>query len=128
MIFRMGVKLGDVIVEGTTIHGDGVNIASRLEKLAEPGGLCVSEKVYPEIGGKIHVLFEDMGDTQLKNISTPIRAFRTRTGAGADLPQTPFHARNPSIAVLRFANLSGDPEQQYFSDGISEVIITGLWS
>jgi adenylate cyclase len=126
MVFRMGVNLGDVIAEGSTIHGDGVNIASRLEKLAQPGGLCVSDKVHAEISGKIHVLFEDMGEKELKNISSPIRAYRTRTGAGADLPQTKFHSRDPSIAVLRFANLSGDPEQQYLSDGISEDIITEL--
>jgi adenylate cyclase len=126
MAFRMGVNLGDVIPDRGTIYGDGVNIAARMEALAEPGGLCISGKVYDEVRGKVDTVFEDAGEQQLKNISAPVRVYLTRSGAGIQLFQTLPTSGDPSIAVLPFANLSGDMEQQYFSDGITEDIITEL--
>ena len=128
IVLRIGINLGDVIGEGADIYGDGVNIAARLEALAEPGGLCISAKVHDEVRGKIDVAFEDTGEQTLKNIARPIRAFRTTPGIAAKQPtQRPIPAHDrPSIAVLPFANMSGDAEQQYFCDGITEDIITEL--
>lgn len=124
---RIGINLGDIIGEGSDVYGDGVNIAARLEALAEPGGICVSAKVRDETHGRLELAFEDMGEQQLKNIANPVRVFRVAdcavsaaVGASLSLPD------KPSIAVLPFTNMSGDPEQQYFSDGITEDIITEL--
>ena len=127
IVLRIGINLGDVIGEGSDIYGDGVNIAARLEALAEPGGVCVSAKVRDETHVRLALAFEDLGEQPLKNIANPVRAFKVRDGAtpagggvSLSLPS------KPSIAVLPFANMSGDPEQLYFSDGITEDIITEL--
>jgi adenylate cyclase len=173
--FRIGVNLGEVIVDGDDIHGDGVNVAARLEGLAEPGGICISDSVKSAVGKKLHIEYESLGEQQVKNIADPVRAYHARLQPGATLPeptgvakpQTPSRGRlvagaavialvvgsgllvwfkpwapeiepaldhqterppieKPSIAVLPFNNVSGDPEQDYFSDGISEDIITDL--
>ena len=128
---RIGVNLGEVIVGADgDLFGDGINIAVRLEAVAHPGGILISEKVYSEVEGKLDVHFEDRGEQQLKNISKPVRAFAVRAGAHSALidcltaaPPLPY---KPSIAVLPFENMSGDPEQEYFADGMVEEIITAL--
>ena len=127
ILLRIGINLGDVIGEGSDIYGDGVNIAARLEALAEPGGVCVSAKVHEELRGKGDAAFEDMGEVELKNIVRPVRVYRvgTSTGQVGGRAATTSTAR-PSIAVLPFDNLSGDPSQQYLSDGITEDITTEL--
>ena len=129
---RIGVNLGDIIVEGSDIYGDGVNIAARLEGLAEPGGVCISGKVYQEVRNKLPTAFEDLGERQVKNIAEPVRVYRWTDAAADPTPGTagaegalPLPDK-PSIAVLPFTNMSGDPEQEYFSDGITEDIITEL--
>jgi adenylate cyclase len=128
ILLRIGVNLGDVIVEGSDLYGDGVNIAARLEALAEPGSICISAKVRDEVQGKIDVKLEDMGEVALKNMERPVHVFKISLPSSA--PQTvPAHTKGPdrpSIAILPFSNLSGDPEQQFFSDGITEDIITEL--
>ena len=134
--FRVGINLGDIIIDGDDIFGDGVNIAARLETLAEPGGICVSRVVRDQVRDKLAFAFEDMGEQQVKNIARPVRAHRIRIdGAPAALPAVAPAASaepvltlpdKPSIAVLPFQNMSGDPEQEYFVDGIVEDIITGL--
>ena len=127
IVLRIGIDLGDVIVEGSDIYGDGVNIAARLEALAEPGGICLSGKMYNEVRSKGGHAFEDMGDVALKNIAHPVRVFKVSTSAeppGADISLS--LPTKPSIAVLPFTNMSGDPEQRYFADGITEDIITEL--
>jgi TolB-like protein len=125
--FRVGINVGDIIVDGGDIFGDGVNVAARLESLAEPGGICVSDRVQEDARGKLDAVFEDAGEQQLKNIERPVRVFRVRpSGATAiSRPSLPLPEK-PSIAVLPFQNMSGDPEQEYFADGIVEEIITAL--
>jgi TolB-like protein/class 3 adenylate cyclase len=130
MRFRIGVHVGDVLVQGDNLFGDGVNIAARLETLAEPGGICVSGAVRDYLGKKLPVMFRDCGEQTVKNIAEPVRAYRI--GASATVPigtteRAPLALPDkPSIAVLPFTNMSGDPEQEYFADGMVEDIISGL--
>ncbi|GKQ53713.1 adenylate/guanylate cyclase domain-containing protein [Bradyrhizobium sp. Ce-3] len=135
MQFRIGINLGDVIVDGADIFGDGVNVASRLETLAEPGGICISGAVRDQVGDRLEGLsFEDLGDQAVKNIARPIRVFRVHLESDSDnAPErvksataAPVVAKKPSIAVLPLANMSGDPEQEFFADGLTEDIITEL--
>jgi adenylate cyclase len=122
--FRVGINVGDVVADGSDIYGDGVNIAARLEQLAEPGGICVSSHVYEQVQGKLDIPFEDAGQHQLKNIARPMRVYRVLlNGTAKSAPALPD---KPSIAVMPFYNMSGDPEQEYFADGMVEEIITAL--
>jgi adenylate cyclase len=125
--FRVGIHQGDIVVEDQDIFGDGVNVAARLESLAEPGGICVSGRVQEDARGKLDIAFEDAGDQQLKNIERPVRIYRvlSNAAAGSSRPALPLPGK-PSIAVLPFQNMSGDPEQEYFADGMVEEIITAL--
>ncbi len=135
MQYRIGVNQGDLICDDTRVYGDGINIAARLESIAEAGGICLSSKVYEEVEGKVDLACEDMGLQQLKNIARPVRVYRIdgRTLAGG-VPRaaspadgTPLPAPDgPSIAVLPFTNMSGDPEQEFFADGLTEDILTAL--
>ncbi|GMQ77115.1 MAG: adenylate/guanylate cyclase domain-containing protein [Gammaproteobacteria bacterium] len=130
--FRIGLNLGDVIEDRGDIYGDGVNIAARLESLAEPGGICISGTVHDAIGNKLPIQYEFMGEQQVKNIEKPVRAYRVLLDTKEDMEATSSGPPaleppdKPSIAVLPFTNMSGDPEQEYFSDGITEDIITEL--
>jgi TolB-like protein len=125
--FRVGIHQGDIVVEDQDIFGDGVNVAARLEGLAEPGGICVSGRVQEDARGKLDIAFEDAGDQQLKNIERPVRVYRVRlTGVAASSRPALALPDKPSIAVLPFQNMSGDPEQDYFADGMVEEIITAL--
>jgi len=136
--FRIGVNLGDIIVEDGDIFGDGVNIAARLETLAQPGGICTSRVVRDQVRDKLDFSFEDLGEQQVKNIARPVRAHRIVVGSTTEMsaidlpprvvsaPTTRAAPRKPSIAVLPFANMSGDAEQEYFSEGVTEDIITNL--
>ena len=124
--FRIGIHQGDIVVEDGDIFGDGVNVAARLEALAEPGGICVSARVREDTMGRLDLAFEDIGQQQLKNITRPVRVFRVVTqGQRVPEPALPLPDK-PSIAVLPFQNISGDPEQEYFADGMVEEIITAL--
>ena len=128
--FRIGINVGDVIVEGSDIYGEGVNVAARLEALAEPGGICISRGARDQVRDKLDLALEDLGDQAVKNIARPVRVFRvsvdTPPQAGADATLAPEQPERLSIAVLPFVNMSGDPDQEYFADGISEDIITSL--
>ncbi|MDG4885372.1 adenylate/guanylate cyclase domain-containing protein [Mesorhizobium sp. WSM4884] len=127
--FRIGINVGDIIEQDGDVFGDGVNIASRLESIAEPGGICVSARVQEDAAGKIDLRFEDIGEQALKNIVRPIRAYRVRPGGAEQLGPSAATERlpdRPALAVLPFQNMSGDPEQDYFADGIVEDIITAL--
>src|SRR6516162_1740244 len=143
--FRIGVHQGDIVVEEGDIFGDGVNVAARLEGLAEPGGICVSARVQADGAGRLDRAFEDTGDQALKNITRPVRAFRVRSESplpdppplagegsarsarvGAAEPPGPPLPDKPSIAGLPFVNITGDPEQEYFADGMVDEIITAL--
>jgi adenylate cyclase len=129
----VGVNLGDIIIEDGDIHGDGVNVAARLEGIAEPGGICISGTVRDHVGDRLDLTFDDLADQNLKNIARPVRVYRVRvadapTTAASSKPAPPALALpdKPSIAVLPFQNMSGDPEQEYFVDGMVEEIITAL--
>jgi adenylate cyclase len=130
--FRVGINLGDVIVEEHDIFGDGVNVAARLEALAEPGGVLVSNTVHEHVRDRLPFAFEDLGEQQVKNIARPVRVYRVSDiGGGHQIPSVlamptlPLPDK-PLVAVLPFTNMSGDPEQEFFSDGIAEDIITAL--
>jgi hypothetical protein len=130
--FRVGVNIGDVIVEAHDIFGDGVNVAARLEGIAEPGGICISWSAYDQVRGKVGVEFADLGEQSLKNIARPVRAFamvRDGLGPAAKGGSTTQSSPSPprlSIVVLPFANIGGDPEQDYFVDGVTESLTTDL--
>jgi adenylate cyclase len=123
--FRIGINIGDVIYDEARIYGEGINVAARLESIADPGGICISGKVHEEILGRIDLSYEDMGDQHLKNIARPVRSFRLRAAPKSASPVLVL-PHKPSIAVLPFQNMSGKPEEEYFVDGIVEDIITGL--
>ncbi len=126
--FRIGIHVGDIIFDEDDIFGDGVNIAARLQGIAEPGGICISESACREIRGKFEIGYDDLGPQFLKNIAGPVRAWRVRLGAQGAVSRAPALAlpEKPSIAVLPFQNMSGDPEQEYFADGLVEDITTAL--
>ena len=130
MDLRIGINVGDVIVEGEDIFGDGVNVAARLEALAEPGGICISGTVYDQVRGKLDMPIQDLGEQSLKNIVEPVRVIAVTLEAGTPGPATASHTdaifRRPAVAVLPFENLSADPDQEYFADGLTEDIITAL--
>jgi len=138
MLFRIGINLGDILIEGDDILGDGVNIAARLEGMAEPGGICISSSAYDQVRGKVAVEFADLGEQRLKNIDRPVRVYAAKSRGDLEmvapgvLPSHPEAQKplplpdKPSIAVLPFENMSGDPEQEYFADGMVEEIITAL--
>jgi adenylate cyclase len=127
MQFRIGINIGDVVYDETRIYGDGINVAARLEAISEPGGICISSKVYEEVSGRIDLAYQDIGEQHFKNIARPVRAYRLHldhiSPSGAPALALPH---KPSIAVLAFQNMSGDPEQEYFVDGMVDDIITGL--
>jgi adenylate cyclase len=132
--FRIGIHVGDIIIDDNDIFGDGVNIAARLEGIAEPGGICISDDAHRQIRGKTEIAYDDMGHQSLKNIAEPMRAWRARPAANATPSEVAVERPaptlalpdKPSIAVLPFTNMSGDPEQEYFADGMVEDIITAL--
>jgi adenylate cyclase len=130
---RIGISLGDVIVEGSDLYGHGVNVAARMEALAEPGGICISGNVYEHVRSAVELAFDDLGQQKVKNIAEPVRAYRVQLEidsvaerARQHADASPPRADKPSIAVLPFQNMSGDPEQEYFADGMVEEIITAL--
>ena len=128
--YRIGVNVGDIIVEGDDIYGDGLNVAARIEALAEPGGICISRTARDQVRDKLDITHGDMGEVGVKNIARPVRIFRVpvndiESSAGA-APTTTALPDKPSIAVLPFDNMSGDPEQEFFVDGLTEDILTAL--
>ncbi len=125
VLYRIGVNAGDVIVEGDDIFGEGVNVAARLQTLAQPGGVALSRTVRDQIAGRIEAEFDDLGEHQVKDIEKPLHVFAVRVGAAAPT-ELPRAAAGISVCVLPFVNMSGDPEQEYFSDGVTEDIITDL--
>lgn len=132
IVFRIGINLGDVVIDGDDIHGDGVNVAARLEAMSEPGGMCISNAVYEQVRDRVDLRFDDLGDREMKNIDRPVQTWGwSIQGAGTEL-QPGFHGTvasqpdKPSIAVLPFDNMSNDPDQDFFADGIAEDIITAL--
>src|SRR4030095_9381243 len=128
MLFRIGINLGDIPIEGDDILGDGVNVAARLEGIAEPGGICISSSAYEQVRGKVEVEFSDLGEQILKNITRPVRAYAIGRGANYTdrAVQPPSSAPHLSLVVLPFVNLGGDPEQEYFVDGVTESLTTDL--
>jgi adenylate cyclase len=127
MQFRVGINIGDVVYDEARIYGDGINVAARLEGIAQAGGICISSKVYEEISGRIDLVCQDIGDQQLKNIARPVRAYHVRLdGIAPTASAAPALPEKPSIAVLPFQNMSGDQEQEYFADGMTEDLITDL--
>jgi adenylate cyclase len=137
IVFRIGINIGDIIIDEGDIHGDGVNVAARLEGLAHPGDICISGAAHDQVSGKLDVTFEDMGEQSLKNIARPVRAFKVvsttvqaaaSSSAASKRPDRPALVLpdKPSLAVLPFQNMSGDPEQEYFADGMVEDITTAL--
>jgi adenylate cyclase len=129
--FRIGINLGDIIKDGRDIYGDGVNVAARLEALAEPGGICVNRVVRDQVRDKLDFAFEDAGEQRVKNIARPLRVYHVRPGQGAGESMSAAQPQlalpdKPSVAVLPFTNMSGDPEQEFVSDGIAEDVITAL--
>jgi TolB-like protein/class 3 adenylate cyclase len=129
MLFRIGINLGDILIEGDgDILGDGVNIAARLEGIAEPGGICISSSAYDQVRGKVAVEFTDLGELSLKNIAQPVRTYAVGSSANyaERIFQPPSSAPHLSLVVLPFANLGGDPEQDYFVDGVTESLTTDL--
>jgi len=137
MLFRIGINLGDILIEGDDILGDGVNVAARLEGIADPGGICISSSAYDQVRGKVAVEFADLGEQRLKNIDRPVRVYAAKSmdyfrALSQSVPSYPEAQKplplpdKPSIAVLPFENMSGDPEQEYFADGMVEEIITAL--
>ncbi|MFY9830895.1 MAG: adenylate/guanylate cyclase domain-containing protein [Rhodoplanes sp.] len=133
LVFRLGINAGEMMIDGDDIYGDGVNIAARLETMSEPGGICVSARVQEDASGRLDLSFEDLGERQLKNIARPVRLYRVifdrpeaPAGSAATGTQLPNLCDRPTFAVLPFDNMSGDPEQEYFADGISEDLITAI--
>ena len=127
MLFRIGINLGDVLIEGDDILGDGVNVAARLEGIAEPGGICISSSAYDQVSGKVAVEFTDLGEHNLKNISRPIRAYAVGLKANTErAAPSPSSAPRLSLVVLPFANIGGGPDQDYFADGVTESLTTDL--
>jgi TolB-like protein/Tfp pilus assembly protein PilF len=127
MLFRIGINLGDILIEGDDILGDGVNVAARLESIAEPGGICIASSAYDQVRGKVRVDFTDLGEQTLKNIARPVRAYSVGQSRNAHQPGPPSSsAPRLSIVVLPFTNIGGDPEQDYFVDGVTESLTTDL--
>jgi adenylate cyclase len=126
LALRIGIHLGDVVVQGDDLMGDGVNIAARIEGVADPGGIALSRAVHEQVRDKLDVAFVDRGEVELKNIPRPVQVFLVGSSRAPELPSTLPLPDKPSIAVLPFQNMSGDPEQEYFADGIVEDIITAL--
>jgi adenylate cyclase len=124
--FRFGINVGDIIIDEQDIYGDGVNVAARLEALAEPGGICVSRVVRDQVRDKLNVAFEDLGEQQVKNIARPIPVYRIPIAESAAVKAPLPLPEKPSLAVLPFQNMTGDDEQEYFVDGIVEEITTAI--
>src|SRR6185369_17193656 len=126
VVLRIGINLGDVMVEGSDLYGEGVNIAARLEAIADPGGILVSATAHDHVKNKVSARFDDIGTQSLKNIADPVRAYRVAGTPAVATTASKASSDKPSIAVLPFVNMSDDPEQEYFADGLTEDIITAL--